>query len=58
MGRAASPNNILTSISFIPSGIVIKLVIPAGGGAEYKRTIPLVERALYKIGLANKGVVI
>ena len=50
----ASSNNIPTSISFIYSGIVSKLVIPA----EYKRTIPLVEWAIYKIGLAHKEVVI
>lgn len=48
----ASPNNIPTSISFISSGIVIKVL-----SAEDKRTIPL-ERAAYKIGLAHKGIVI
>lgn len=49
----ASPNNIPTSISFISSGIVIKVL-----SAEDKRTIPLVERAAYKLGLAHIGVVI
>jgi hypothetical protein len=49
----ASPNNIPTNISFISSGIVIKVL-----SAEDKRTIPLVELATYKIRLAHKRLVI
>ena len=48
----ASPYNILTNISFISSGIVIRAL-----STEDKRLIPFVERAANKTKLGNKRTV-